>query len=105
MVKIDLRNSANLCVDFPGTGEDEITFHRGELIVVIAKDEGFGDGWWTVISPSPSPCIFARFCALITFHSWREVGSCATNNSHAYVETNGCMKAIGNYPCQFIGFG
>ena len=65
MVKIDLRNSANLCVDFPGTGEDEITFHRGELIVVIAKDEGFGDGWWTVISPSPSPpmhiCPFLRF--------------------------------------------
>jgi hypothetical protein len=48
-----LRKSANLCVDFPGTGEDEITFHRGDLIVVIAKDEGFGDGWWTVISPSP----------------------------------------------------
>ena len=37
--------------DFPGAGEDEIAFQRGETIVVIAKDDGFGDGWWTVIPP------------------------------------------------------
>jgi SH3 domain len=35
-------------IDFPGEGEDEIAFQKGEIIVVIAKDEGFGDGWWTV---------------------------------------------------------
>jgi len=46
-------------VDFPGTGEDEISFHRGEIIVVIAKDDGFGDGWWTVI-PLPPKLHFAR---------------------------------------------
>jgi hypothetical protein len=40
------------CVDFPGTGEDEIAFQKGEIIAVIAKDDGFGDGWWTVIPPS-----------------------------------------------------
>jgi hypothetical protein len=45
----------SLCVDFPGTGDDEISFSRGEIIVVIAKDDGFGDGWWTVNSlASPS---------------------------------------------------
>jgi len=37
-------------VDFPGTAEDEIPFKRGETIVVVAKDDGFGDGWWTVSS-------------------------------------------------------
>jgi SH3 domain len=47
-------------LDFPGTGEDEISFRRGEIIVVIAKDDGFGDGWWTVISLLPifPPCLF-----------------------------------------------
>jgi hypothetical protein len=44
---------ANLAsTDFPGAGEDEIAFQRGETIVVIAKDDGFGDGWWTVFPPS-----------------------------------------------------
>jgi hypothetical protein len=39
-----------ICVqlDFTATGEDEITFKKGETIVVIARDDGFGDGWWTV---------------------------------------------------------
>jgi|SRR5579859_4313807 len=40
-------------IDFPGTGDDEISFKRGETIVVMAKDDGFGDGWWTVSLPPP----------------------------------------------------
>jgi hypothetical protein len=40
-----------MCLDFPGTGEDEIGFRRGEIIVVIARDDGYDDGWWTVIFP------------------------------------------------------
>lgn len=55
---------ANLpSADFPGTGEDEIAFQRGETIVVIAKDDGFGDGWWTVFPLLghyyPSSAVFA----------------------------------------------
>jgi hypothetical protein len=40
-----------LTIDFPGAGDDEIAFQRGETIVVMARDDGFGDGWWTVILP------------------------------------------------------
>lgn len=66
-------------IDFPGEGEDEIAFQKGEIIVVIAKDEGFGDGWWTVttllILLPPfhfvlflSLSSFAFSCALAAFH-------------------------------------
>jgi hypothetical protein len=55
-------------LDFPGTGDDEVSFRRGEIIVVIAKDDGFGDGWWTVISPSQSlpPFVISTPCPV--FH-------------------------------------
>jgi hypothetical protein len=46
--------------DFPGTEEDEISFKRGEIVVVIAKDDGFGDGWWRV-----TPLFDLRFCTLL----------------------------------------
>ena len=68
---------ANLpSADFPGTGEDEIAFQRGETIVVIAKDDGFGDGWWTVIPPSWTISLvrYICICALIVFHIVKQGG-------------------------------
>ena len=63
--------------DFPGAGEDEIAFQRGETIVVIAKDDGFGDGWWTVIPPfSNIPVYISVLCyALVAFHLVSEPGA------------------------------
>jgi hypothetical protein len=34
--------------NFDAETEDELTFIIGEPIVVIQKDDGFGDGWWKV---------------------------------------------------------
>lgn len=34
--------------DFLPEHEDEVTFHAGERIEVIEKDDMFGDGWWQV---------------------------------------------------------
>lgn len=34
--------------DFIPEHDDEITFHAGERIEVVEKDEQFGDGWWLV---------------------------------------------------------
>lgn len=34
--------------DFQPENEDEVSFHPGERIEVIEKDEEFGDGWWKV---------------------------------------------------------
>ena len=28
--------------------EDEVSFHAGDLIEVIEKDDTYGDGWWRV---------------------------------------------------------
>jgi len=56
-------------VDFPGQGEDEIAFQKGEIIVVIAKDEGFGDGWWTVTTPTYPPCSAFSFPSLLSLSS------------------------------------
>jgi hypothetical protein len=54
-------------IDFPGTGDDEISFKRGETIVVMAKDDGFGDGWWTVSLPSQYSPILICFPAAQRF--------------------------------------
>ena len=33
--------------DYEATAEEELTFHEGQLIKVIRKDEnGVDDGWW-----------------------------------------------------------
>ena len=34
--------------DFLPKYEDEMSFHVGELIEVIEKDDTYGDGWWRV---------------------------------------------------------
>jgi hypothetical protein len=34
--------------DFRPEYEDELSFNAGELIVVIEKDDTYGDGWWRV---------------------------------------------------------
>ena len=34
--------------DFLPEYEDEVSFHAGELIEVIEKDDKYGDGWWRV---------------------------------------------------------
>jgi len=34
--------------DFLPENEDEVTFHAGERIEVIEKDDMYGDGWWQV---------------------------------------------------------
>jgi hypothetical protein len=36
--------------DFLPEHEDEVTFHAGERIEVIEKDDEYGDGWWQVSS-------------------------------------------------------
>jgi hypothetical protein len=34
--------------DFLPEHEDEVSFHAGERIEVIKKDDLYGDGWWQV---------------------------------------------------------
>jgi hypothetical protein len=34
--------------DFLPENEDEVSFHAGERIEVIEKDDMYGDGWWQV---------------------------------------------------------
>ena len=34
--------------DFLPEYEDEVSFHAGELIEVIEKDDTYADGWWRV---------------------------------------------------------
>lgn len=34
--------------NFEAENDDELTFHIGEPITVIQKDDGFNDGWWKV---------------------------------------------------------
>lgn len=34
---------------------DELDFHAGDHIVVLEKDEAFGDGWWRVSTPLRPP--------------------------------------------------
>jgi hypothetical protein len=34
--------------EFAPDHEDEITFHVGERIEVVEKDDMYGDGWWKV---------------------------------------------------------
>lgn len=34
--------------DFLPEHEDEVTFHVGERIEVVEKDDMYGDGWWQV---------------------------------------------------------
>lgn len=36
--------------DFEAENEDEISFSAGERIIVIEKDDQYGDGWWQVPS-------------------------------------------------------
>lgn len=33
---------------FVAENSDELEFQAGELIQVIERDDGFGDGWWRV---------------------------------------------------------
>jgi SH3 domain len=102
--------------DFPGTGEDEIAFQRGETIVVIAKDDGFGDGWWTVFPllghyPSPaSVCIC--ICALIVFHHIVKLGGGGVGRwaplsfAHVFLLQrlcHGCITAIGGRWSRLLG--
>jgi hypothetical protein len=39
--------------DFIPEHDDEISFHAGERIEIVEKDELYGDGWWKVCSRSP----------------------------------------------------
>lgn len=39
--------------NFEAEADDEITFHIGEPIVILQKDELYQDGWWEV-SNSPN---------------------------------------------------
>jgi hypothetical protein len=44
--------------NFEAEAEDEISFHIGEPILVIQKDELYHDGWWEVRythARSPAP--------------------------------------------------
>ena len=34
--------------DFLREYKDEVSFHVGELIEIIEKDDTYGDGWWRV---------------------------------------------------------
>jgi hypothetical protein len=34
--------------DFLPEHEDEVSFHAGERIEVLEKDDLYGDGWWQV---------------------------------------------------------
>jgi len=36
--------------DFFPEHDDEVSFHAGERIEVIEKDDLYGDGWWQVSS-------------------------------------------------------
>lgn len=44
--------------DFLPEHEDEVSFHAGERIEVVEKDDLYGDGWWQVslhswVPPAP----------------------------------------------------
>ncbi len=34
--------------DFTPENDDEVSFHLGERIEVIEKDDAYNDGWWQV---------------------------------------------------------
>jgi hypothetical protein len=36
--------------NFEAENDDELSFDIGEPVIVLQKDDGFGDGWWKVIS-------------------------------------------------------
>jgi hypothetical protein len=35
--------------NFEAENDDELSFQIGERVLIIQKDDGFGDGWWKVI--------------------------------------------------------
>lgn len=37
--------------NFEAEADDEISFHIGEPIVILQKDELYQDGWWEVSNP------------------------------------------------------
>jgi len=53
--------------DFVAENEDEVSFHAGERIEVIEKDDGYGDGWWQVsfqiLSKHGIVCCIAHCCS------------------------------------------
>lgn len=39
---------------FTAENADEVSFDVGETILVVEKDDMYGDGWWQVSKPIPS---------------------------------------------------
>ncbi len=39
--------------DFEAENEDELSFTMGEVIVVLERDDQYGDGWFSVRNQSP----------------------------------------------------
>ena len=42
---------------FEAENPDEISFNPGEAVVVLEKDDQYGDGWWQVSFSSNVACI------------------------------------------------
>lgn len=39
--------------DFEAENPDEVSFKAGECILVVEKDDAYGDGWWQVSNTGP----------------------------------------------------
>ena len=38
--------------DFDAENPDEVSFKAGEAVIVVEKDDAYGDGWWQVSRPN-----------------------------------------------------
>jgi hypothetical protein len=54
---------------FDAENDDELPFDVGERLVVVEKDEVYGDGWWRV-----SLSFFFFACSDLAFVVWMSVG-------------------------------
>ena len=43
--------------DFEAENEDELSFVMGEVIVVLERDDQYGDGWFSVSSNNTAPIV------------------------------------------------
>lgn len=62
--------------DFSPENEDELSFHSGDVIEIVEKDDMYGDGWWQVrylcmTAQLSTLAELIRFLALILGACWR----------------------------------
>lgn len=71
--------------DFLPEHEDEVSFHAGERIEVVERDDLYGDGWWQVCYLSPS------------FIWWMDLGA-KTGGASSFPSINRALQNLASIP-------